>query len=207
MKDSQVKLIFRYVFLVFVILSALYIILYPSWKSCVRIFAIYLIFIIIMAAYRYHIYKKIYANFLKISNQKNVVLKKGNFFFGFPHTVEFTDSGKIYSIGCSVNPMLDYMIEYISPIDREIELRLMRQKKKIISTGQDKYLNDIIQKEPVMSSIIKELISDFSNLHIGKDGFLRLIARYDSYLTKPEKAFSIFEKVKMLVIFIESKTK
>jgi hypothetical protein len=106
------------------------------------------------------------------------------------------------------------MIEYVLPINKEIEIIIIRrnlkkQKKlnftqKNIIAGENKTSASILFNEPGIKGILEELLGDFRNIYFGKDGYMRFIEPYDSYLTKPEEAFRIFNKIIRLAIFIES---
>ena len=205
MKDRQITKILRFLTFAFLIGSAFYLVPDPSRKKFIHIFLGCLGLAGLTTACRYYIYNKIYSNFKKIAKQRYALIKKGNFLFGVPHSIEFAYLGKNYRVEHSVNSMLDYMIEYVAPVNQEVELRISQRNKQVMTGGEDRYLMNFISKEPHQAKIVEDLLADFNNLYIGKDGFARFIKRYESYLTSPEKVFLTLDKIAAFIGFLENK--
>ena len=211
----------------FITISSVYLILSQSEKKWFYVLLGLVIFVLTIALYKYAVYRNVYRNFNNILEQTGGSLEKGNYFLGVPHRIKFIYLGKICQIGHSIDPKLDYMIEYVCQTNKELELRIIRRNvrrlkkeiplteniilnkeyfnKKFIVAGENKTLMDIILSEPKITRIIEELMQDFNYLYIGKDGKMRLLQRYDIHLTKPEIAFLLFHKITQLVDFLESK--
>lgn len=230
MRERKVALIYRCVGSALMLFSITYLIFVATDKKWFYILILWLAFVISIAIYRYLTYRKIYTNFNQVLEKVSGTINRGSYLFANPPSIKFSYANKACRVTYFVDHKFDHMIEYICPIDKEIELRIMHRKKKpllkigrrqpareivlnkedfthkFITQGQDSNFIDSILGNRQLAITIGELMQNFSYLYIGKDGEMRLIERYDSYLTQPERVFSIFDKIIKVANFIEGKT-
>jgi len=221
MRDKQIAVIYRYIAVVIIVFSVAYLTFVATYTKWFYVLIVWITFVTAIAVHRYRVYRKIYSNFNKVLEKASGTMKRGSYIFAIPPSIKFVYAGKACKIIHSIDPKFDHLIECTCPIDKEIELRIIHRSKKrllkdtvlskedfmsrFVTKGQDSNLIIFILADAQITKTISELMQDFSCLYIGKDGQMRLVECYDSYLTNPERIFSIFDKMIRVVNFIENK--
>ena len=169
--------------------------------------------------FRYSVHKRVYSNGLKLLHEVPGTIKKENFFMAVPHSFKFQYKNKTCYVTGSVDSMLDYSLEYIYPMEKEIELRIFRSThffntRKAIDEktfskfyrfiSEKKYIYDLLVSEKKVFEALLQMLQDFDQILFGKDNSCRLITRYNSFLIKPNKILSTFHNIKILADFLEN---
>ena len=218
LKDKQIVRLYRSIGLGLILASAIYLVLSESTQKWLAVLVGWILFAASSAAYQYLIHRRSDANLKRIFQKTGGTLKRGNYIFSTPPSIKFRYGGKACQIGHSIDTKFDSQIEYICQTDLEMELRITRRNnqqktprrdfvERFSVTGENRDFADILSVNPRDRRILEELMEDFGSFYLGKDGQMKLVETFDSFLTAPEIAFPVFNKMIKLADFFETESK
>jgi len=227
--DRKIVSLFRISFFLLIIISIGSVIVGTFREYQLHLLTAFLLYIVAVWIFNFLKHKAIYINYLKILTQSDGEIKEGKYAFAAPPEVMFIYNGRECRINGSVDTKLDYLMEYVYPLEKIMEFRLAKidrrrkrgnveieekydTKRNIFNelyrvSGDDGYLLDSIIENREMLEMVYEIMEDFSFLYIGKDCQFRLLEDYHIDLTEPEKVFDVFDKMRKLTNFMESRVK